>query len=96
MATKKDTNNAFNWNKNYETVKSTSKDVSDFIYKTSEEMVDLAITRSAQWQDLGAKAIKGGLKVAEKQQDIMFDALEMVKGQVDLGTKRFKKLFSLN
>ncbi len=96
MATKKNTKNTFDWNKNYNAIKTSSKEVSDFVYKTSEEVVDSAIERSAQWQDLGAKAIKGGLKVAEKQQDIMFDTLEMVKGQVELGTKRFKKLFSLN
>lgn len=79
-----------------EKFKNTAKDINEFALDTTEEIVDIAIVRGEQWQKVADKAIKGGLKLAENQQDIMFDTLEVIKGQLQGSTKRFRNLFSKN
>lgn len=71
----------------------TAKSINEYTLKTAEEVVDGAIANGEKWQGIGHKAVKGGLKLAAKQQDIMFDTLEVVKGQLTGSAKRFKKLF---
>lgn len=71
----------------------TAKSINKYTLKTAEEVVDGAIVNGEKWQDITSKAVKGGLKLADKQQDIMFDTLETVKGQLIGSAKRFKKLF---
>lgn len=63
-----------------------------FVIDTAEEVVDLGIKRTADWQGVAEKAIQGGLKVSAKQQDLVFDALESVKGQIATGQKKMAKL----
>lgn len=63
-----------------------------FVIDTTEEVVDMGIKRTAEWQGVAEKAIQGGLKVSAKQQDLVFDALESVKGQVVNGKKHMTKL----
>ena len=82
--------------KGVDMIKSTTKDVNDFVLETSEELLNVAIKRGSQWQVIGDKAIKCGLKLAANQQDIVFTTLESLKGQVMTGSKRFKGLFSKN
>ncbi len=77
-------------------IKATTKNVNAFVIETSEEVIDSAIERSLQWQEVSEKAIKGGLKLAEIQQDVMFKALETVKGSLIKGSRRFKSVFSNN
>ncbi len=96
MATKNAKTSKMDVTKNIENIKSMTKDVNNFVLQTSEELVDTAIVRGEQWQKVSAKAIKGGLKLAATQQDIMFTTLEAVKGQLMTGTKRFQKLYSKN
>lgn len=83
-------------NKGLAQVKETAKNTNDFVYETSEEVVDFSIKRGAEWQNVADKAIKGGLKLAANQQDLMFDTLEVVKKQITKGGKRFSGLFSKN
>lgn len=83
-------------NKGLEQVKEAAKNTNDFVYNTSEDVVDFSIKRSAEWQAVSEKAIQGGLKLAANQQDLMFDTLEAIKGQIIGGSKRFKNLFSKN
>jgi len=59
-------------------------------------LVDAALENGKDWQIVAAKAVKGGLKLADKQQDIMFDTLESLKGQAIKSAGRFKELFSKN
>ena len=66
--------------------------VNDIALNTTETVVTEAIDVTAQWQTVAHKAIKGGLKLAANQQNLMFDALTIVKGQVKDSKKRFKKL----
>jgi len=77
-------------------IKATTKNVNTFVIETSEEVIDTAIERSMQWQEVSEKAIKGGLKLAEIQQDVVFKALESVKGSLIRGSRRFKGVFSNN
>jgi hypothetical protein len=70
-----------------------TKKVNDYTLKTAEEMVEGAIGNGEKLQVIAQKAIKGGLKLSAKQQTIVFDALEAVKGQMSYSTNRFKKLF---
>ena len=91
---KVDINKTFN--KGLDQVKEAAKNTNDFIYETSEDIVDFGLKRGAEWQSVATKAINGGLKLAANQQDLVFDSLEMVKGQIIKGSKRFKSLFSNN
>ena len=74
----------------------TAKNVNKYTLKTAEEMVDGALANGEKLQTITAKAVKGGLKLAAKQQDIVFDTLETVKGQLSGSALRFRKLFSKN
>ena len=82
--------------KTVDTVKNTATMVNAFALKSTEKVVSEAITTAEQWQGVTAKAVKGGLKVAATQQDIMFDTLETAKGQILKGFNRTKVLFSKN
>jgi hypothetical protein len=69
-----------------------TKKVNQYTLKTAEELVEGAATNGEKWQGVAHKAVKGGLKLAAKQQDIVFDTLETIKGQFAHTAKRFKKL----
>ena len=76
--------------------KSTAKSVNEFALETADEFVDGALANGKRMQKVTAKAIDGGLKLAAKQQDIVFDALETVKGQLAKNAVRFRKIFKAN
>ena len=67
---------------NVENITAATKSVNEYTLKTAEELVDGAIVNGEKWQTVANKAVKGGLKLAEKQQDIVFDNLETVKEQL--------------
>ena len=73
-----------------------TKSVNDYTLKTAAEVVDGAIVTSEKWQGVAAKAVKGSLKLAAKQQTIVFDTLDTVKDQLTQSASRLKKLFSNN
>ena len=82
--------------KAFDNVKDMASKTNDFALKTTEEVVTEMIDVAAKWQNLSAKAVKGGLKVADTQQNMVFDALEMAKGHIAKGVERSKTLFSKN
>lgn len=88
----KKANNKLDIKNGFEAIKSTSKNINEFALNTTSEAIDAAVKTTALWQDVAEKAVKGGLKLARKQQDITFDALEAVKGQVNASRKRFASL----
>lgn len=63
-----------------------------FVLETTEEVVDMGIRRAGQWQEIADKAVKGGLKVSAKQQDLVFEALESAKGQIIRGKEKVAEL----
>ncbi len=81
---------------NVENITKATKTVNEYTLKTAEELVDGAISNGEKWQNVATKAVKGSLKLAAKQQEIVFDTLETVKGQLTKSALRFKKLFSNN
>lgn len=103
MATKKQaTKKRFNLNldldlnKGINKIKETTKDVNNFVLETSETLVEGTLKTSEEWTAVTEKAVKGGLKLVETQQEIVFETLETLKGQIIEGRKRFKVLFSKN
>ena len=78
------------------TATKTIKNVNEFALETADEIVDGALKNGKKLQNITAKAINGSLKIAAKQQDIVFDTLETVKGQLSKSAVRFKKLFKAN
>jgi len=77
-----------------ETVKATATKANDFALKSTEKAVLESLTIAGQWQGVTAKAVKGGLKLAATQQDILFDTLEAAKGQAVKGFNRSKALLT--
>jgi hypothetical protein len=77
-------------------VKDTAKNINDYSLETAEEIIEGAVKGSKEWQVVAEKAVKGGLELAEKQQDIVFDTLETLKGQLTTSSKRFRNLFRNN
>lgn len=77
-------------------VKSSVAKVNDVALDVTEDLLDGTIERGAKWQKIADKTLKGGLKLAANQQDIMFDTLDIIKGQLADNRKRFAKLFSMN
>ena len=82
------------FNKTIETVKTTATKANEFALKSTEKVVVETLNVAGQWQGVTAKAVKGSLKLAATQQDIMFDTLEAAKGHAINGFKRSKALFT--
>ena len=72
--------------------KSTLKSVNTNALHTTEELVSEGIIVAEQWQKVANKAIKGGLSLSAKNQDIAFDTLKGIKKHMILSKKRFTKL----
>lgn len=64
----------------------------DKALEKTEEAVTTTLEVATQWQNVAEKAIKGGLKLAANQQDIVFDILNEVKDHAKEGKKRWSKL----
>ena len=79
-----------------DTVKVTAKKVNKLALETADEVVEGVFSNGEKWQNVAAKAIKGGMHLAGRQQEIVFDTLETVKGQLSQSANRFKKLFGNN
>lgn len=81
-----------NWE--YLDVAKVTKKANTAVFNTAEEVVDGVLESSEKWQGVAEKAIKGGLKIAAKQQDMVFDTMEVLKGQLAKSSKRLQKLLS--
>lgn len=96
MATKRLNKTAFT--KKFDQVVKTATDTAtkanDFALNTTEEAVTGAINVAAQWQNVTNKALKGGVKLMDNQQKIVFDALEMYKVHLLNGRKKLRKIFA--
>ena len=79
-----------------ERARSVAKNINEFSKQAADDLVEVAFESGKEWQGVAAKAVKGGLKLADKQQDIMFDTLETLKGQMFKGVKRFRNLIAKN
>ena len=85
-----------NIQKTSKNLKQAGIDINEFTISTAEDLVDGALATGQKWQSVTDKAVKGGLMLAAKQQTMVFDTLDTVKGQFASNFKRAKKLFSKN
>ncbi|MEL6303639.1 MAG: hypothetical protein AAGL29_07500 [Bacteroidota bacterium] len=69
-----------------------ARNANDIALAKTEEFVTESLEIAAQWQKVGEKAIKGGLKLSANQQDLVFDILNEVKSDMKEGQKKFRKL----
>lgn len=78
----------------FHTTKKMIENTNDFALTTTEGFVTESLSVVEQWQNVTKKAINAGFKLSSGQQDLMFEALETVKGQITHSKKRVKKLFA--
>lgn len=71
-----------------------AKEVNAYSLKTADEIIDVTKKNSLKWQKVAHKAVEGGFKIADKQQDLVFDTLETVKKQLVKNTSRLVKIFT--
>jgi len=64
----------------------------DLALTKTEEAITTSLEVTAQWQMVADKALKGGLKLAANQQDLVFDLLNEIKDHAVEGKKKFRKL----
>ena len=88
VALKTKINTAFN------TTKKLIQNTNEFALTTTEELVAESLNVAEQWQNVAKKAIDGGFKLTSGQQDLMFEALEALKGQLTHGKKKVQKLIA--
>ena len=67
-------------------------DTNDLALAKTEKAVTTSLEVTAQWQSVADKAIKGGLKLAANQQDLVFEILNEMKSQAVESKKKFRKL----
>ena len=94
MATKKAEKNTIQ--KTVNNFKSTVGNLHDGALNATDTLVDNSLKTGAKWQKIMVKAIEGGTDLFAKQQDLVLDTLEELKGQSLHGTKRFRNLIGLN
>lgn len=61
------------------------------LYGTEKVITD-SIEITSKWQGVADLAIKGGLKLASNQQNLIFDILEEVKADMKASNKRLRDL----
>lgn len=93
MSTKKKLDKA-TFTKKVAEVKAKANEVNDFALKTTEELVTEGIEMASQWQKVTETALKGGVKLLDNQQDLIFSALEAYKKHFVKGKDRLRKVFA--
>ena len=96
MSTKKIKNVQFTEKVNHviETAKTAVKKTNEFALNSTEEVVTETITVASEWQQVVDKAVKGGVKLLDNQQNLIFDSLEAYKNHFVNGKKRLGKIFA--
>lgn len=77
-------------------LKKAAQKTNNYALETADTLVDTVAANSEKWHKVAEKAVKTGLKMADKQQELVFSTLEAVKGQLGGSAKRLKKLFTNN
>jgi len=63
-------------------VKEHAFEVNEFTINTADDVVDVVLKNSREWQKLFGKVVKNGSKLLWKQQDLAMSALENVSDQI--------------
>jgi hypothetical protein len=77
-----------------DTAKNSVKKANDVALNTTEEVVLETLNIADQWQKVTDKALKGGVKLLDNQQDLILSALETYKDHFVKGSKRLRKVFA--
>ncbi len=93
MATKKANNKMF---QQVDKLKAQASNINDEAIQAADNLVDFSLTAGKQWQGLFAKALRNGASLLGKQQDMMLDTLESLKGHYLQGSDRMVNLLELN
>lgn len=94
MATKTAKKNTFK--KGANNIKEQAKKLHDTALETSHDLVEGSLETGEQWQRVMAKALKNSTILLGKQQDMVLDTLESIKGHYQTGGSRLRKLFAIN
>lgn len=94
MATKKASKSTIR--KTADNIKKQTKNINDSAIELTDSLVEGSIASGAKWQSIFAKAMKNGTTLFGKQQDLVLDTLEAVKGQYVEGGMRFVKLIEMD
>lgn len=73
-------------------VKETAKNINEKAVLVSEEVLSDVKEGGEQWQELGKKAIDGSVELFGQQQELLLTALETVKEQLTVSSKRLKNI----
>lgn len=76
------------------TVKTSANKANNYALKATEETVNETIAIAGQWQKVSEKALKGGVKLLDNQQNLIFDTLETYKSHFVKGKERLNNLFA--
>lgn len=82
--------------KGFKGVKENVNKANKFVLETAETAIDAGFENTKKWQAIGEKAVNGGLEIADKQQAIIFDNLDVLKNQFSNSYNRIKGIFSKN
>ncbi len=80
--------------KTFKKVKTTASKANVYALNTTEEIVTETITIASQWQKVTETALKGGVKLLENQQNLVFNTLETYKKHFVKGSKRLRNVFA--
>lgn len=76
------------------TAKTSAKKANEYALNTTENVVTETISVAGEWQKVVETALKGGVKLLDNQQNLVFDTLESYKNHFMNGKKRLTKIFS--
>jgi len=65
----------------------------NFALSTANSLVETGFENTKKWQNIGEKAVKGSCEIAEKQQDLIFENLDVLKSQFSSSVSRLKVMF---
>jgi len=74
-------------------LKTSAGKLNDFALSTANSLVETGFENTKKWQNIGEKAVKGGFEIADKQQDIIFENLYVLKSQFSSSVSRLKVMF---
>lgn len=74
-------------------LRTTAGKLNDFALSTANSLVETGFENTKKWQDIGEKAVKGSFEIADRQQDIIFDNLYVLKSQFSSSVSRLKVMF---
>lgn len=84
------------FSKGFKGVKANVAKANKLVLTTAENAIDAGFENTKKWQAIGEKAVNGGLEIADKQQAIIFDNLDVLKNQINNSYSRVKAIFSKN